>query len=116
MKSFAIKEEISDNSEEIVYGWLIYYEEKKEFQIRLCEEIDYWKCPIFLSSFVKKGEYVLDVYWSRAWVELRILPWERQNLQAVLRENQMEVYDEYTLLVQTYGRCGQDGCYLELQN
>lgn len=116
MKIFAIKGSSGNDSEEVVYGWLTYYEEKKEFQIRLCEEIDYWKCPIFLSPFVKKGEYVLDAYWSRTWVQQRILPWERQNLQTVLQENQMEVYDEYALLMQLQGRCGQDGCYLELQN
>ena len=79
MKIFALKEESSDNSETVVYGWLTYFEEEKEFRIRLCEEIDYWECPIFFSPFVKKGEYVLNVHWSRAWVQQRILPWERQN-------------------------------------
>ena len=116
MKIFAIKEESSDNSETVVYGWLTYFEEEKEFQIRLCEEIDYWECPIFFSPFVKKGEYVLNVHWSRAWVQQRILPGERQNLQMILQKNQMEAYDEYVLLVWTKGCCGQDGCYLELQN
>ena len=82
MKIFALKEESSDNSETVVYGWLTYFEEEKEFRIRLCEEIDYWECPIFFSPFVKKGE----------------------------------AYDAYVLLVRTQGCCGQDGCYLELQN
>ena len=53
MKIFAIKEKSSDNSETVVYGWLTYFEEEKEFQIRLCEEIDYWECPILFSTFVK---------------------------------------------------------------
>ena len=88
MKIFALKEESSDNSETVVYGWLTYFEEEKEFRIRLCEEIDYWECPIFFSPFVKKGEYVLNVHWSRAWVQQRILPWERQNLQMILQKNQ----------------------------
>ena len=87
MKIFAIKEKSSDNSEPVVYGWLTYFEEEKEFQIRLCEEIDYWECPLFFSTFVKKGEYVLNVHWSRAWVQQRILPWERQNLQMILQKN-----------------------------
>ena len=104
MKIFALKEESSDNSETVVYGWLTYF------------EIDYWECPIFFSPFVKKGEYVLNVHWSRAWVQQRILPWERQNLQMILQKNQMEAYDAYVLLVRTQGCCGQDGCYLELQN
>ena len=33
MKIFAIKEKSSDNSETVVYGWLTYFEEEKEFQI-----------------------------------------------------------------------------------
>ncbi|MFR8222544.1 MAG: hypothetical protein ACLU9T_16740 [Blautia faecis] len=49
-------------------------------------------------------------------MQQRILPWERQNLQMILQKNQMEAYDEYVLLVWTQGCCGQDGCYLELQN
>ena len=30
MKIFALKEESSDNSETVVYGWLTYFEEEKE--------------------------------------------------------------------------------------
>lgn len=54
MKIFAIKEKSSDNSEPVVYGWLTYFEEEKEFQIRLCEEIDYWECPLFFLYFCEK--------------------------------------------------------------
>ncbi len=38
---------------------------------------------------------------------MRILPWERQNLQMILQKNQMEAYDAYVLLVRTQGCCGQ---------
>lgn len=116
MKVFIIKEKRNDSSEDASLGCLVYYEEKKEFQIRIYEKTEYWMCPVFLSSFIKKGEYVLDARWSRVWVQQRILSWERQNLQAILTENQMEEYDEYELLLRTQGKCGQDDCYLELQN
>ena len=58
MKIFALKEESSDNSETVVYGWLTYFEEEKEFQIRLCEEIDYWECPIFFSPYIVKSFFL----------------------------------------------------------
>lgn len=116
MKIFAIKEQRQDSSGDILYGYLFYEEQKKEFHIRICENVEKWKCPIFFSSFVKKKEYVIGKMWSKVWVQQRILPWERQNLQEILQENEMDVYEEYKLLVRTQGRCGQDDCYLELQN
>lgn len=116
MKIFAIKEQRQDSFGDILYGYLFYEEQEKEFYIRICENVEEWKYPIFFSSFVKKGEYEIGKKWSKVWVQQRILPWERQNLQEILQENQMAVYDEYEILICTQGRCGQDDCYLELQN
>ena len=116
MKIFAIKERKKNSSEDFLYGYLFYEEQKKEFQIQICENVEEWRCPIFFSSFVKKREYVIGKKWSKVWVQQRILPWERQNLQEILLKNHMALYDEYELLIRTQGRCGQDDCYLELQN
>lgn len=116
MKIFALKEESSDNSETVVYGWLTYFEEEKEFRIRLCEEIDYWECPIFFSPFVKKGEYVLNVHWSRAGATEDSSLGTAELTDDFAEKFRWKAYDAYVLLVRTQGCCGQDGCYLELQN
>lgn len=56
------------------------YEREETFHIEISESVDEWEAPLILSSFVKRGVRALDPYWSRVWVEQRIVPRDRQNL------------------------------------
>ena len=56
------------------------YEREETFHIEISESVDEWEAPLILSSFVKRGVRALDPYWSRVWVEQRIIPRDRQNL------------------------------------
>ena len=85
MRIFAIKDE--SLSSQTVLGYLIYYENAKAFYIELPEDADPWETPLLLSTFVKRGERSVNSYWSRLWVEQRIIPPDRQNLGLVLKEN-----------------------------
>ena len=76
------------------------------------EDSDPWDVPIILSSFVKEGQYTVNSYWSRIWVQQRIVPSDRQNIGQILRDNGLRTYDEYELLMLSQGRCEQDDCYL----
>ena len=111
MRIFAIRDE--SLSPDTVLGYLIYYERPKAFYIELPENADPWDTPLLLSSFVKRGEHSVGSYWSRLWVQQRIVPQDRQNIGQVLKENGISVYDEFQLLMLTMGRCAQDDCYLE---
>ena len=111
MRIFAIRDE--NLSSDTVLGWLIYYERAKAFYIELPEDADPWKTPLLLSSFVKRGQHSVSSYWSRLWVQQRIVPRDRQNIGQVLKENGLTEYDEFQLLLLTKGRCAQDDCYLE---
>ncbi len=111
MRIFAIKDE--NLSVDIALGWLIYYVRAKAFYIELPEDADPWETPLLLSSFVKRGQYSVSSYWSRLWVQQRIIPRDRQNIGQVLKENGLTEYDEFQLLLLTMGRCAQDDCYLE---
>ena len=111
MRIFAIRDE--SLSPDTVLGYLIYYERPKAFYIELPENADPWETPLLLSSFVKRGEHSVGSYWSRLWVQQRIVPQDRQNIGQVLKENGIGVYDEFQLLMLTMGRCAQDDCYLE---
>ena len=111
MRIFAIKDDTL--SQEIVLGYLIYYENAKAFYIELPDDADPWETPLLLSSFVKRGERSVSSYWSRLWVQQRIIPRDRQNIGQVLKENGLKEYDEFQLLMLTMGRCAQDECYLE---
>jgi predicted DNA-binding transcriptional regulator AlpA len=110
MKIFAIRDEADKEQKNLAY--LLYYETEKCFYIELPENADPWETPLILSSFVKRGEKTVGSYWSKLWVQQRIVPADRQNLGQVLKENRLKEYDEYRLLMLSMGRCAQDDYYL----
>ena len=111
MRVFAIRDENLPQTRAL--GYLIYYERPKAFYIELPDDADPWETPLLLSSFVKRGEHSVSSYWSRIWVQQRIIPQDRQNIGQVLKENGLREYDEFQLLMLSMGRCAQDDCYLE---
>lgn len=48
----------------------------------------------------------------KIWVQQRIVPPDRQNLGQILKDNDLEEYDEFELLMLADGRCAQDSYYL----
>lgn len=110
MKIFAIRNESARQQADLAY--LFYYESEKRFYIELPENADPWETPLLLSSFAKKGETTINSYWSKRWVQQRIIPTDRQNLGLILKENNLKEYDEFSLLMLTMGRCAQDDYYL----
>lgn len=109
MRIFAIKNDEEKNTQ----GYLLYYEKEKSFYIELPDEADPWETPLILSSFAKKNITTVNSYWSKMWVQQRIIPSDRQNLGQVLKENKLSEYDEFELLMLSNGRCAQDDLYLE---
>ena len=110
MRIFAIRDGNADVPKDLAY--LFYYEKDKTFYIELPEGADEWETPLLLSSFVKRGETTVNPYWSKLWVQQRIIPTDRQNIGQVLRDNGLELYDEFDLLMLADGRCAQDEYYL----
>ena len=110
MRAYAIRDASIDKSRDL--AWLLYYEREDTFHIEISENVDEWNAPLILSSFVKRGVRALDPYWSRVWVEQRIVPRDRQNLGMILKENGLEEYDAHRLLVLADGRCAQDECFI----
>lgn len=110
MKIFAIRDESAMEQKDLAY--LFYYEAEKRFYIELPENAEPWETPLLLSSFVKKGEITMNSYWSKIWVQQRIVPTDRQNLGLILKENGLKEYDEFDLLMLAMGRCAQDDYYL----
>lgn len=110
MKIFAVRDETAEFQKDLAY--LIYYERERKFYIELPERADPWETPLILSSFAEKGITTVDSYWSRLWVQQRIVPTDRQNIGQILKDNQLKEYDEYSLLMLAKGRCAQDDYYL----
>ncbi len=109
MKIFAIRDDDNPHKD---LAYLLYYETAKQFYIELPDDADPWETPLLLVSFLKKGQRTVNSYWSKIWVQQRIVPPERQNIGAVLRDNSLKAYDEYDLLMLSMGRCAQDNYYL----
>ena len=110
MKIFAIRDETDKTGKDLAY--LFYYETDKRFYIELPENADPWETPLLLSSFAQMGERTVNSYWSKLWVQQRIVPNDRQNIGQILHDNGLEIYDEYSLLMLSCGRCEQDDYYL----
>ena len=110
MKIFAIRDASDASKKDLAY--LLYYETDRRFYIELPENADPWETPLLLASFVQKGERTVNSYWSRLWVQQRIVPADRQNIAQILRDNGLKAYDEYALLMLSSGRCEQDDYYL----
>lgn len=110
MKIFAIRDASDASKKDLAY--LLYYETDRRFYIELPENADPWETPLLLASFVQKGERTVNSYWSRLWVQQRIVPSDRQNIAQILRDNGLKEYDEYALLMLCAGRCEQDDYYL----
>ena len=110
MKIFAIRDESMELRKDLAY--LFYYETEKDFFIEIPDDADPWEVPMILDSFVRRGEYTVNAYWSKIWVQQRIVPTDRQNLGMILKDNNLKEYDEFELLILAMGRCAQDDCYL----
>lgn len=110
MRIFAIKNESDNNS---IVAYLFYYEKEKKFYIELLDKCDEWNTPLLLSSFAKKNIKTINSYWSNIWVQQRIVPSDRQNIAQVLKDNKLNTYDEFKLLLLSNGRCAQDDFFLE---
>ena len=110
MRIFAIRDEYEPGRGDAAY--LFYYEREKQFYIELPDGADPWETPLILSSMLSRGEMTVDAYWSKVWVQQRIIPPDRQNIGQILRDNRLDSYDEFQLLIRADGRCAQDDYYI----
>ena len=114
MKIFEIHEESQKSAVDKgrIQGYLFYYEKSRRFYIELVSSLDKWSAPALFYGHMKRKQYFVDSEWSMRWVRQRIIPAERQNISAILRDNGLKSYDEYKLLELSQGRCAQDDSYI----
>ena len=111
MKICRIRDEYIDGSGEV--GYLFYFENSHRFYIEIADGLDFWSAPPILDWYVERGIDYVDADWSIRWVKSRIIPPDRQNIGQILKNQGMDSYDEYRLLVYADGRCAQDECMVE---
>ena len=99
-----------ESNAKLPLGYLIYYEKSDSYSLEIRDDLKVEDFPIFLASFAKRKHFTIGPEWSRRWVEQRIVPSDRQNLGAILKENGLKEYDTFKLLNAGCGRCAQDDC------
>lgn len=111
MQTYKLIDNAWDNGR--LLGYLFYYERSRRFFTELLSDLDEWSSPFMFSGFVAKGIYSIDSFWTDKFVEQRIIPPDRQNLGAILKENGLKEYDEFKLLKLSEGYCAQDEIHIE---
>ena len=105
--------EILDEENRISIGVLLYYEKEKTCVIELKDDLDEWNAPLLLASYVKKKTYTIPRDISFLWVKERVIPSGRQNIDAILRNHKLKIYDEMKLLEISQARCSQDSLFIK---
>lgn len=110
MRKFAVRNKVYENK---IVAYLLYDEKDRTYCIEVPEDVKSVEAPLIIADFIDKNQRRIGNEWSMKWVSQRVIPPERQNIGQILRENGMEYYDEFPLLLQNQGRSCQDECYIE---
>lgn len=107
---------IMDEERKSLVGVLFYEEKEKNCHIELPEYLDEWTAPLLFTGYIKQKIYSIPKNISLLWLEERVIPSGRQNLQNILEHHRMDVYDEMKFLEISEGRCSQDSLYIKETN
>lgn len=105
--------EIADAENRMSVGTLLYYEKADRCVIELVDGLDEWTAPLLFTGLVKKNVSTVPYEYSYLWVQERVIPYDRQNIQSILKRHRLPQYDEMTLLELSEGRCSQDSLYIK---
>ena len=93
-------------------GTLSYDTETKQFAMTIIQGVPYTDLPLSLEGYAKNNKHTLSHEDSMRWVRERICPPGRHNMVEILRDNGLNEYDEFGLLMLNMARCGKDDLYL----
>ena len=110
MEKFYIKDKNKN-----LCGILFYDKENKKWSIDIEKNIDMAICPALLYCAVKENKYHLDNELSKMWIENRVVPEDRQNINDILNIAGLAYYDICDILKITQGKCCMDDCTVECE-
>lgn len=98
-----------------VWGKLYYSDKTNTFKVKFRDNINIKKenPPAYVRCFLESGRVELDRNMSYMWVNDRIIPKERQNIDSILKEAGLKAYREIDMLELCKGRCTFDDMYIE---
>ena len=109
LRSFALHD---DHLGGIRVGAFSYDTETHRFAMSIDHGISLDALPLSLERFAFRGTYDLSHEETLTWIRGRICPPGRHNIREILKDNGLEEYDEFGLLMVTKGKCDKDELYL----
>jgi len=96
------------------WGKLYYSDKRNSFRIVFRSDITMdEKPPAYVHRFMTNGRNELTGELAQMWVNDRIIPKDRQNIDEILRRNGLHYYREIDMLELSMGRATYDDLYLE---
>ena len=87
--------------------------EQDLFTMDIAHDVDLWSMSLLMQYSVEKGSYFMDNDVCRRWVDERIIPAGRQNISEILRDNGLEKWTRYGMLMISMGHSTQDEIIIE---
>lgn len=93
-------------------GLLLYDEAAHCATIRIFPDAKIGRVPAMFNHYLELESYEIDADWTLRWVQERVPPSSRHNIQEIMSELDLPEYDAYQLLFASEGRCPQDDFFL----
>ncbi len=95
----------------LIYAYLFFDFNTKNYYIEINEDNE---CqPIFFKLFLNNNKKILNNYWTNRFISERIIPYERQNIGNILKENNISYYSEILMYVKSMGKSSMDDSFLK---
>ena len=110
LHSFALCDGDLDNEQ---VGTFTYDSTSKKFAMTIADNIAPEFLPLSLEGFANNNKFVLSHEEALRWIRGRICPPGRHNIRDILKDNGLNEYDEFELIMLTNAKCDKDALFLE---
>ena len=100
----------SIRNKEKIYGYLFINNNLDDCYIELIKDLDEY--PAFFNMFALNNEYMINSDWTYKWIKERIIPYERQNINNILKDNRIPFYNELLMLISSKAHSSMDDNYI----
>ena len=94
-----------------IFGYMFYTKKLDICYIEINEKET--EQPVFFHLFAENNKYVINNYYSEKFINERIIPYERQNLGSILRENNIPYYNSILFYIKALGKSSMDDTFIK---
>ncbi|MCL2249004.1 MAG: hypothetical protein FWC13_07010 [Oscillospiraceae bacterium] len=93
-------------------GTFNYNTQTMEFGMTISQDVPPEDLPLSIEGYALNAKFVVSHADTLRWVRGRICPPGRHNIRDILKDNNLDEYDEFSLLTLFNARCDKDDLYL----